>query len=459
MDDNASTPSPTPPADGSNQSAKNSKVKSDKKLKPELAKRSLSGAFGTLAVIIGFCIHGLAFWFFVIPGIACLSYCLRLELKHHGYTKNRAIISAFSLLIVGVLGSCVYWLETASNGPTPNPEPNPPQPIQMVFSEFKPYPGFCVHLLLNLGEQAAGRDNFILDTGMADDRDRISIFINRDKNLCFRVIGDDGQPVTLEVSPSINTFQYSNKIWLACDYGMTNDFCFMRMLIDGKKVAENLQASPMVSPLQWLTFNPVLAANAEGVATNHFIIGNDIYSQNSGSFVLSGVILSTNTTDRYMLNTLAKMFTGISVTQPNYVEGTYVTVDDLQVLFPYGYAVIYYSAYKQVTYQIFTNALSDWDISWEKFKFEPDVPPGKIWATVPVNSGKFSNGRIHFSFEDAALMVRFPLIAGCGGSMISWEHVDNGEPVPYFVTLNDAKTNLVFAIGFKIEGTNAIISK
>ena len=382
-----------------------------------------------------------------ILGIAGIAW---LIIEWVGYPKS--VISASGLgavlFLLFLISHKSVYIEEPDN---PLPQPFPIQANQVVFDEMKSYPGFSIHLLLNLGEQVEGRDNFILDTGMADDRDRISVYTDPDKNLCFKVIGDNGQPVILQASPSIETFQYGSKLWLGCDYGMTNDFCFMRMFINGNEVAENLKANPMASPLQWLTFNPVLASNAEGIATNHLIIGNDIHSRNSGSGVFSWTIFATNTTDRNTLDSLAKMFTGISVTQPNFVEGTYVATDELKTLFPYGYAVIYYSANKQVTYQIFTNALSDWDINWEKFKFGPDFSRGKILVRLTVNSAKFSNQNAHFYFDDVGLAGYFPLIAGCGGSMLPWKHVNNGTPVPYFVTLNDERTNLVFAIGFKIQ--------
>jgi len=53
-------------------------------------------------------------------------------------------------------------------------------------------PGFSWNLCIKLNHPQSGRNNFIADSGERFDQNRISIFLDADRNLCFRVIGQKG---------------------------------------------------------------------------------------------------------------------------------------------------------------------------------------------------------------------------------------------------------------------------
>jgi hypothetical protein len=120
------SPTQKTPQDDSHAQNKKSKGKNikDTEKKLELGKRSISAAFGTLITIIAFCLHGVIFWFFIIPGLLCLSYCLRLELKHHGYKRKAACNWGLILFSFGLIGSLAYKFGEVQPAPVP-PTPKP----------------------------------------------------------------------------------------------------------------------------------------------------------------------------------------------------------------------------------------------------------------------------------------------------------------------------------------------
>ena len=74
----------------------------------------------------------------------------------------------------------------------------------------------------------------------------------------------------LKVSPSLDTFLLDNEIYLFCEYGSETDYSFMRVVINGKQVAEKHQNAPIIM--------------SENLQSYPAIFGFDLNHQNVGNF-------------------------------------------------------------------------------------------------------------------------------------------------------------------------------
>jgi hypothetical protein len=146
----------------------------------------------------------------------------------------------------------------------------------------KVYPGWSVHCLIKIFTPFPGRDNFIFDRGR-EHNNRFSIYMNSDQDLCFRVIDKDSNTLMVKVSPSLETFLFDNEIYLFCEYGSVTNFSFIRVVINGKQVAEKHQNASLVM--------------SEPIENAPAIVGFDIEHQNIGNFELGAIAEFSATMD------------------------------------------------------------------------------------------------------------------------------------------------------------------
>jgi hypothetical protein len=108
------------------------------------------------------------------------------------------------------------------------------------------WPGFAFNNLLCLGQPIAGRDNYIFDLGQDLARNRMSLFIDTNQNLCFRVIDQDSQAISVRVKLDSGMFNFSQTFYSLCEFGTSNNFSFIRIVINGNEMVEKHQAWPIV---------------------------------------------------------------------------------------------------------------------------------------------------------------------------------------------------------------------
>ena len=132
-------------------------------------------------------------------------------------------------------------------------------------------PGVSVLYVLRLGKPIAGRNNFIFDSGEGTDKNRFSVFLDAEENLCCRVLDRDSKQFTVKTSPALDTFDIGNLIFLACEYGSTDRFSFVRIIINGKQVAEMHQDTPIIISKPLTSYGWFLGADLNG--TNGGVFG------------------------------------------------------------------------------------------------------------------------------------------------------------------------------------------
>lgn len=108
------------------------------------------------------------------------------------------------------------------------------------------FPGFAAIDLICLHQPISGRDNYIFDVGENLKRNRISLFVDTKQNLCFRVIDQEAQAIMVKVKPALETFTFGETFCVMCEFGSTNNFSFLRVIINGNRVAETNQKNSIV---------------------------------------------------------------------------------------------------------------------------------------------------------------------------------------------------------------------
>jgi hypothetical protein len=133
------------------------------------------------------------------------------------------------------------------------------------------FPGVSCGMLIRIASVVPGRDNYIFDCGESLKENRFSAYIDGETNLCFRIINQMGAPVEIKVKPGLETFLCDAAFYLRCEYGYTDDFSFIRIVINGSQKAEQKQTPPIPIPKQ--------------IKKYHSNIGFDLSKQNGGVFI------------------------------------------------------------------------------------------------------------------------------------------------------------------------------
>ena len=144
-------------------------------------------------------------------------------------------------------------------------------------------PGFSILMILKLGNPIRGRDNFIFDCGQNTESNRISIFLDSNTNLCFRVIDRESKPLMVKVRPALDTFQLGSLFYFFCEYGSIQDFSSVRVVINGNEVAEINQTAPII--MSYPVINGIM------------VLGSDLNHQNGGVFASDIIAVFHETVD------------------------------------------------------------------------------------------------------------------------------------------------------------------
>lgn len=131
--------------------------------------------------------------------------------------------------------------------------------------------------------------------------------------------------------------------------------------------------------------------------------------------------------------------------RPNFISGTEYTHDDLKNLFPFGYAIIYFSQNTRDRHEVFKTGLMEWSLDWDKTKIVPDIANGTVSWEVVIASA--ANPDRHQSLKDGLIVDKTDFKNGAWGMGFQF---DRDQPVLYWVTLSANQQSPVFAIGCRI---------
>jgi len=105
-------------------------------------------------------------------------------------------------------------------------------------------PGISISLLLSIPNQKKSKEKYILDYGESISRNRISIYLDADDRLTFRIIDSSSNHYSAKIDNK--KFTLRNKLcYILCEYGESGNSSFIRILINGETLAYNF-ANPKI---------------------------------------------------------------------------------------------------------------------------------------------------------------------------------------------------------------------
>jgi len=139
-------------------------------------------------------------------------------------------------------------------------------------------PGLAFQAVFTIHTQTEKRDKYLMDMGDALDRNRVSLYLDENNDLIYRIIDDLGSPHIIRISQGINTFQPEAKYLFTIDYGLSPDYSFMRMFINDKEVGRyEIQG--------WLKL--VFRGPSDPDISKTMLIGCDISKHNFSKFTVA----------------------------------------------------------------------------------------------------------------------------------------------------------------------------
>jgi hypothetical protein len=142
-----------------------------------------------------------------------------------------------------------------------------------LFGRSENLSGLSWHGLIKLERIEEPRRKYIFDAGASPSENRWSIYMDEQNGLCCEIVDADGNSYTVTARPGAGGFPFGESFYLACEFGNSDRFALLQILINDQIVAR-LQLSYSID------ISPVLG---QGGAT----WGTDIEKQHFGKFALA----------------------------------------------------------------------------------------------------------------------------------------------------------------------------
>lgn len=127
--------------------------------------------------------------------------------------------------------------------------------------------------ILTIGDIPDRRRKFLFDIGQSTEHDRMSLYLDFDNNLVFRVIDSHGETYSLRVVENFITFKQGAKYFIYCDVGSSKNYSFLRLYLDDRRIGiQEFNSKIDIAPI-----------NTMKRAT----MGADIDGNNAGKYTIS----------------------------------------------------------------------------------------------------------------------------------------------------------------------------
>jgi len=139
-------------------------------------------------------------------------------------------------------------------------------------------PGFAFQGVFTVHNQTEKRDKFLMDMGDALNRNRVSLYLDINNNLTYRIIDDEGISHVISVPQGINSFQPEAKYLFTIDYGLSAEYSFMRLFINDREVGrQEIQG--------WLKL--IFRGPTDPEISKTMLLGCDISKHNFAKFTVA----------------------------------------------------------------------------------------------------------------------------------------------------------------------------
>jgi len=113
----------------------------------------------------------------------------------------------------------------------------------LINADTVEYSGYSVSLMATIYNRIYDRQAYIFDIGNDINKERLSLYINKSDELCFRIIDSNEEIRTISVNSSTGYFRFNKLMFITCEYGEKDNKSFQRILINGKEVEKYLYSS------------------------------------------------------------------------------------------------------------------------------------------------------------------------------------------------------------------------
>lgn len=139
-----------------------------------------------------------------------------------------------------------------------------------LFGHTENLSGVACYALLTPHKAAAPKPQYIFDAGNDPFKNRWSIYIDKHNALCFEVLDSEGSSYSVSVRPGTRSFHFETECHIICEFGNSDSFSIMRILVNNRTAAEQQFQFPISIP-----------------SDLNFTIGADIEKKHFGSFSLA----------------------------------------------------------------------------------------------------------------------------------------------------------------------------
>jgi hypothetical protein len=139
-----------------------------------------------------------------------------------------------------------------------------------LFGHTENLSGVAWYALLTLHRDAVQKPQYIFDAGNTPSKNRWSIYIDKHSALCFEVVDSEGSSYSISVRPGMRGFHFDRTCHIICEFGNSDSFSIMRILVNNRTAAEQQFQFPISIP-----------------SDLDFTIGTDTEKQYFASFTLA----------------------------------------------------------------------------------------------------------------------------------------------------------------------------
>lgn len=138
------------------------------------------------------------------------------------------------------------------------------------LSRFQNSPGLSFHMALTLLPGAAEQDLFILDIGIDEKRDRLSIYLDTRQELCFRLIDHSGRSHIVRAGSHDCAFRYGSPSYLSFQIAFSDQEVLLHLDTGGWSMAKiHTRGQIILDPAK---VSYVLGSDVTGHALTHMSV-------------------------------------------------------------------------------------------------------------------------------------------------------------------------------------------
>lgn len=150
-----------------------------------------------------------------------------------------------------------------------------------LFGSSETLSGVSWHGVVTLHSVDVNRRQYYFDAGNSVNHSRWSLYLNARKHLCFEIIDKEGVSHSLSIPVGKGkSIDWEVKAYICCEFGSSENFSMMQLMIDNRVVAKKESPSPIEVPA--------------GLDFDRATIAADIEGKNHGTMTMAALAISKN---------------------------------------------------------------------------------------------------------------------------------------------------------------------